>query len=218
MAALLPVLLLCFTVYSQTHTAKVIHVSGIGNMGFYEFKPANYGNQLHPLIIFLHGAGELGAGTIGPELDKLLNAGIPRLIHAGATMTFGSNSFVVLSPQTPNNFNAGGGGSWWIVPAILQYAKDSLHIDTNRIYVTGLSMGGGGVWEAAQYDQAIAAQIAAAAPISAIDPTPDTSWCTIASLHIPLWVFHNDNDPTVDSYTPLRILPKILACSPGRVV
>src|SRR5258707_1292813 len=123
LAGLLPAFLIACTAYCQTHTAKVISVPGMGNLGFYEFRPANYGNQLHPLIIFLHGAGEAGQGTIGPELNKLLAAGIPMLIDRHATMKFGSNSFVVLSPQTPNNFNAGGSGQYWRVPAIVKYAK-----------------------------------------------------------------------------------------------
>ena len=119
----------------------------------------------------------------------------------------------VLAPQTSINFNAGGGGEYWRIPAILQYAKDSLHIDTNRIYITGLSMGGGGVWEAISYDPAVAGQFVAAAPISAIEPFPDTSLCTIAKLDIPVWTFHNDQDPMVDPYTPIRILNTINGCT-----
>ena len=59
LAAFLSVFFICATGSGQTHTAKVISIPGFGDLGFYEFKPAQYGNQLHPLIIFLHGAGEV---------------------------------------------------------------------------------------------------------------------------------------------------------------
>jgi len=213
---LLPAFFIGCAVYGQTHTAKIIN-TGFGALGFYEFRPANYGSQLHPCIIFLHGAGQVPAPDSGityHQLTRILEAGIPMLINNGATMQFGSNSFVVLSPQTLNDFDAGGGGQYWRVPAMLQYAKDSLHIDTNRIYITGLSMGGGGVWEAISFDPAVAVQFAAAAPISGYDPYPDTSFCTTARLNIPIWAFHNDQDPTVPAWNGTRtVLGKINSCT-----
>jgi predicted esterase len=217
MGILLPAFFIGCLVYGQTHTARIIPIPGFGNLGFYEFRPANYGSQLHPCIIFLHGAGQVpdkDSGITYHQLAKILQAGIPMLINNGATMQFGSNSFVVLSPQTDNDFDAGGGGEYWRVPTMLKYAKDSLHIDTNRIYITGLSMGGGGTWEAISFDPSVAGQFAAAAPISGYDPYPDTSFCTTARLNIPIWAFHNDQDPTVPAWNGTKaVLGKITSCT-----
>jgi hypothetical protein len=76
---------------------------------------------------------------------------------------------------------------------MLQYAKADPHIDTNRIYVTGLSMGGAGAWGAISFDTADAKNFAAAAPIASTRPYPET-YCNISLLNIPVWVFHNDGD------------------------
>jgi predicted esterase len=215
---LLPILLILITAHSQPHhqTAKTYRYAPFGwDVGFLEFRPAQYGNQSHPLIIFLHGAGEDGDGS-PTQLVRLEAAGIPRLIAAGATMKFGSDAFVVLSPQDNNNFNPGGGGSYWKVLAMLQYAKDSLQIDTNRIYITGLSMGGEGTWGAITYDTNVIKKFAAAAPISSIRPTPDGGYCNTAAMHMPIWAFHNivdDNPYTQPLQQTKYVLDQIIACT-----
>jgi len=214
----LPILLIFITAHSQPHhqTAKTYHYPPLGwDVGFLEFRPAQYGNQSHPLIIFLHGAGEDGDGS-PQQLVRLENAGIPRLIAAGATMKFGNDAFVVLSPQDNNNFNPGGGGSYWKVLAMLKYAKDSLQIDTNRIYITGLSMGGQGVWGAITYDTNDIKKFAAAAPISSIRPSPDGGYCNTAAMHVPIWAFHNivdDNPNTQPLQQTKYVLDQIIACT-----
>lgn len=210
---LLPILLIFIAAHSQ-QVAKSYAPPGFGPIGFYEFRPAQYGNQLHPLIIFLHGAGEVGDGSPA-QLTRLLNAGLPKLIDSGATMKFGNDAFVVLSPQDGNNFNPGGGGSYWKILGMLKYAKDSLHIDTNRIYITGLSMGGQGVWGAITYDTNDIKKFAAAAPIAAPRPSPDGGYCNTAAMHVPIWAFHNDGDinQTDPNSTTKYILGLINACT-----
>jgi len=211
---LLMPILLCFIVVHGQQVAKSYNYPGVGSVGFYEFRPAQYGNQQHPLIIFLHGAGETGNGTT--QLSLVLNAGLPRNIAAGATMKFGNDAFVVLSPQTSNNWDALGGGSYWKIKAMLKYAKDSLQIDTNRIYITGLSLGGGGTWDAITYDTNDIKLFAAAAPIAAIRPYPDAGYCNIAQFHVPVWAFHNDGDNGLtDVYNTKYVLGQINACTPG---
>jgi len=210
----LPILLIFITAHSQ-QVAKSYAPPGFGPIGFYEFRPAQYGNQLHPLIIFLHGAGEAGNGTT--ELSRILTAGLPLKIQNGATMQFGNDAFVVLSPQTSvgNNFNPEGGGSYWKILGMLKYAKDSLQIDTNRIYITGLSMGGGGVWDAITYDTNDIKKFAAAAPIASIRPYPDGGYCNTAKMNIPIWAFHNTGDggQTDPQSQTKYVLDQILACT-----
>jgi len=116
-----------------------------GLIGFLEFRPSDYGSQKHPLIIFLHGIGERGNGT--SQVKSVAANGVPRYCANGASMRFTvggqTSSFVVLSPQLSLSY-----GYWptFYVKEMINYAKANLQIDPNRIYVTGLSLGGGGIW------------------------------------------------------------------------
>jgi len=166
-------------------------------VGFYEYKPADYNsnpNGKYPLIIFLHGIGERGDGAGG--LANVLNAGIPHYINQGATMTFTVNgqtqSFIVLSPQLNYNY-----GSWqnFYVDEMLKYAKSNLHIDLNRIYLTGLSLGGGGTWKYASSSAANASQFAAIVPVCGT--CEFSNLCNITSSNTAVWAFHALDDGVV---------------------
>ncbi|MFT3934745.1 MAG: hypothetical protein QM726_14065 [Chitinophagaceae bacterium] len=169
-----------------------------GIIGFLEFKPADYGTQRHPLIIFLHGTGERGNGSAG-EVRAVAANGIPHYCATGAQMRFSykgkASSFVVLSPQLSRQF-----GNWppFYVEQMIKYAKGNLLIDTNRIYVTGLSLGGGGVWAAITSSTALTNSIAAAAPVCGTQDMVDTNFCNIIGrAHLPIWAFHAMDDNVV---------------------
>jgi predicted peptidase len=75
--------------------------------------------------------------------------------------------------------------------AIVEHVqKEYPGIDTKRLYVTGLSMGGQGTWDAiTRWPQYFAAAI----PVSgASDPTK-----AVTLVNTPLWAFHASQDPTV---------------------
>src|SRR5688572_19581767 len=144
---------------------KSIKASNGGQIGFLEFKPKNYSKVTNqPLIIFLHGIGERGNGT--SELPRVANVGIAKLIAKANPMTFTSNgkteSFVVLSPQLSKKY-----GTWqsFYVEEMIEYAKKYLDIDPNRIFVSGLSLGGGGVWKFTSASLKNAYQVAGIVPI-----------------------------------------------------
>ena len=132
-------------------TAQMINKSTVApngkTVGFLEYKPANYASVTtkYPLIIFLHGIVERGNGTT--ELYRIKTQGIPKNIEAGNKMTFTWNgkteTFLVVAPQCSKTDTL-----WYsyYIDAMLNYAKTNLRVDTNRIFLTGLSMGGGGVW------------------------------------------------------------------------
>jgi len=193
---------LSIPIFSQ-QVAKTIPnaTSPDGLIGFLEFKPKDYGSQKHPLIIFLHGIGERGNGT--SQINVVANNAIPYYCSRGASMRFTAggqtSSFVVLSPQLSAQY-----GYWptFYVREMIKYAKANLQIDPDRIYITGLSLGGGGTWrmitDSENFDYTFDAGIAAAAPVCGTQEETDANFCsTIGANHLPIWAFHSMDDGTV---------------------
>ena len=187
-----------------------------GVIGFLQFTPSDYNDgQKHPLIVFMHGVGERGNGSASQVWNVAAN-GIPKLIQSGATMRFTvggvTSSFVVLCPQLSVYL-----GTWpaWYGKNMIAYAKANLsNVDTNRIYVTGLSLGGGGSWvygfDSLQNDL----NIAALAPVCGTDDGNDANVCqTAAASHLPIWAFHCEDDGTVLYYNLNHIQGYLNACS-----
>ena len=139
--------------------------------------PQDYDQQEKvPLVVFLHGAGERGR-----DLQKVKVHGPPKLIEAGKKFPF-----ILVSPQCPE-------GQWWQAHeliALLDEIESKYKVDKDRIYVTGLSMGGFGSWRlAAEIPQ----RIAAIAPICG---GGDTSTARRLAK-MPIWVFHGAKDTAV---------------------
>jgi predicted esterase len=190
-------------------TAKSLTASNNVFIGFYEYKPVDYNahhDTKYPLIVFLHGIGERGNGTT--DLPRVAANGIPRYIKDGDPMTFTWNgkteTFLVLSPQLSNNYG------WWqafYVEEMIKYAKQNLRIDTNRIIVTGLSLGGGGVWTYAASSPENAKKLAAITPVC---PTCENyNWCNIANANLPTWAFHAQDDGTTPANCTAATVSKI---------
>src|SRR5690606_15938777 len=119
--------------------------------------PADYATstKTYPLIIFAHGAGEMSQNDSptadAAEYTRTAKHGPPKHINLNHDMCFtvsGEKScFIVISPQTPK---VDGWVSVERLRAVLDHAKANLRVDTSRIYLTGLSMGGGGTWSFAR--------------------------------------------------------------------
>lgn len=202
---LVPILvLLSLCSMAQQQVAKTIPYVASPNgvsIGFLQYTPSDYGTQKHPLIIFLHGLDERGNGTTQVQTVATNAGSIPYLCAHGASMRFTVNgqtsSFVVLSPQLDQQI-----GAWptYYVQQMIAYAKANLSIDINRIYVTGLSLGGGGCWTYAFESYANASAIAAIAPVCGTDYGNDPNACTSAgTANLPIWGFHCEDDATVAS-------------------
>jgi predicted peptidase len=147
---------------------------------FWLYLPEDYKeSQKFPLVLFLHGAGERGE-----DLEAVKKWGPPKLVAEGKHFPF-----ILVSPQCPAR-------QWWDVDALaklIDHLSKSYQVDTQRIYVTGLSMGGFGTWAIlAKYPQLFAAAV----PICG-GGDPKTAE-TIKD--IPIWAFHGDQDNVV----PLR--------------
>jgi len=105
------------------------------------YLPKDYGKdaaQKWPLVLFLHGAGESGS-----DIEKVKVHGPPKLIAQGKEFPA-----IVVSPQCPSADLRRAGG-WW-QPDVLDAMLDDLvarySVDQDRVYLTGLSMGGYGTW------------------------------------------------------------------------
>jgi predicted peptidase len=133
-------------------------------------------NRRWPLVLFLHGAGERG-----DDIETIKKHGLPKLIAQGKDFPC-----VVVSPQCPV-------GEWWnvvILDALVEKIASEERIDRDRIYVTGLSMGGFGTWALAIHNPN---RYAAILPICGGGEI-QRAW---AIAKIPAWTFHGDLDPTV---------------------
>ena len=185
-----------------------------GRIGFYEFKPPGYNpdsSYNYPLIIFLHGVGERGNGT--NELSMILNSSLSQMIANGASMNFTfrgkPSSFVVLLPQMSKEYI-----NWqnFYTDAMINYARQHLKIDTNKIFLSGWSLGGGGGWKYVTTSQANARRIAG---IVIAGPAPDYEHLDyIAKENVAVWAHHAKDDASVPLHLTTDAIEEINAHSP----
>ncbi|HEX8235155.1 MAG TPA: sugar-binding protein [Abditibacteriaceae bacterium] len=126
-----------------------------------------------PLMLFLHGSGERG-----DNLQAVRQHGPPKLAAAGQKFPF-----IIVSPQCP-------AGERW-VPAQLNDLLDEVmakyRVDADRVYLTGLSMGGSGTWNLATETPE---RFAAIAPIA----SPGNKFAAVDTRELPTWWFIGEKD------------------------
>ena len=137
-----------------------------------------------PLILFLHGAGERGTdvwkvATHGPSKNVKTHPDFP---------------FIVVSPQCPEQ-------QIWskdVLLALLDEISAKHAVDTRRIYLTGLSMGGYGTWDLGlTYPEKFAAivPICGGGQMISVLLSGRDKGAALKSLGI--WAFHGGKDPVV---------------------
>ncbi len=144
------------------------------------FLPETYGQEQKswPLILFLHGAGERGS-----DIEKVKVHGPPKIVQTRKDFPF-----IVVSPQCPK-------GDWWtrkteVLINLLDEIVAKYDVDTERIYLTGLSMGGYGSWAlASDYPD----RFAAVAPICG----GGSRIMSRTLRDMPIWAFHGAKDSVV---------------------
>ncbi len=143
-------------------------------MGYLLYLPKDYDSKKSwPLVLFLHGAGERGT-----DLELVKVHGPPKLIAAGKDFPF-----IVVSPQCPKD-------RWWEsveLTALLDTIVEKYKVDEDRVYVTGLSMGGFGTWRLAMFTPD---RFAAIAPICG---GGEKYWAK-QFANVPVWAFHGAKD------------------------
>jgi len=155
---------------------KEIKLTLTANYLLYLPKDYSESNEPFPLVLFLHGAGERGN-----DLEKVKVHGLPRLVNEGKEFPF-----IVVSPQCPDLM-------LWntdVLISLLDEIESNYRVDKNRIYITGLSMGGHGTWSLALAEPN---RFAAIAPVCG---WADTTKANTIS-HLPIWVFHGAKDNVV---------------------
>ena len=143
------------------------------------FLPEAYNEEKSwPMILFLHGVGERG-----DNLEEVKKHGPPKIVAQQKDF-----SFIVVSPQCPEK-------SWWTnenesLIALLGDITARYRIDKDRIYLTGLSMGGYGTWSLAS---AYPERFAAIVPIcGGGEPS-----MALKLKDMPVWAFHGVQDKVV---------------------
>jgi dienelactone hydrolase len=191
---------------AQTHTPKYVSMANFTN-GYYEYLPKGYdpnGSQLYPLILFLHGGGDIGDGS-AEQLPRLLKVGLTKQINNGDFPTSftvnGKNfSFIIISPQfiqMPPTDQAVSS-----IESILNYVQKNYKVDPTRIYLTGLSKGGGNVFDYVGRNAANAKKIAAIVTSAEASYPDHTKARTIAASNLPVWATHNKGDQDISvNYT-----------------
>lgn len=160
------------------------------------FLPAGFqagGGVKYPLLIFLHGSGEAGN-----DLEKVKIHGPPQLVQARPDFPF-----IVASPQSP--LNEMQGFDPYMLDALLDELAARLPIDADRVYLTGLSLGG--MWSygwASRHPE----RFAAIAPVSG---SFDTA-AACALKNVPVWAFHGAKDDVVPLAGEQAMVDAINAC------
>ena len=162
------------------------------NFGYVLNLPKDYdATKQYPLVLFLHGAGERG-----DDLDVASRHGFMKHVREEDA----DYPFIFLAPQCP--FDKYWGCFTESLLAFLDDMMAKLPIDRERVYLTGLSMGGTGTWMLAM---AAPERFAAIAPICG----SGICWNIDPIVDLPVCMYHGDCDaivPIEESITMLKAI------------
>ena len=159
------------------------------NFGYVQYLPKDYDeNKTYPLVFFLHGAGERG-----DDLDVSQRFGFMQHVRESGA----EYPFILIGPQCPLK-------KYWAcytesLLAFLDYICETLPVDRDRVYLTGISMGGTGTWMLAM---AAPERFAAIAPICG----SGIYWYGCNLKNVPIMVYHGDLDEIVPVEESVRMM------------
>jgi predicted peptidase len=172
--------------FQKTHTAVVKYLL---------FEPRGYeaSSKRWPLILFLHGAGERGN-----DVWKVTTHGPPKNVNEDPDFPF-----IVVSPQCP----AGEVWSDDILLGLLDQVIGNLKVDPQRVYLTGLSMGGYGTWSLGlSHPERFAAIVPICGGGNLINVMLAEGQRSQALKTLGIWAFHGGKDPIVPGEESQRMV------------
>jgi len=210
--ALLTALLFCINIqfaFSQSSSrfSSEKYVNGKDTLNYRLLYPDSDPLRRYPLVIFLHGSGERGSDN-----EAQLKWGVANFATDQNMMR---HPALVIAPQCPekmswSNFSRSQTSSEMrlqptpskpleLVIGLIHQLMKTMPVDSNRIYITGLSMGGYGTYDAIERYPGL---FAAAVPVcGGGDPSK-----VVSIVHLPIWIFHGSEDPAVNPSYSLDML------------
>ncbi len=169
-----------------------------GGYNFWVFSPDEYNTDKHPLplIVFLH-----GASLCGNNLQKVRRYGVLDAIDQGLDMPM-----FVLAPQNP-------GGSWSPrkINDLIDWMEQNYAIDTTRIFVLGMSLGGYGTLDfVGTYPEKVAAAMALCGGTTLKDVS--------GMGKLPLWIMHGTADRAVNIRESKKIVDSLIDAGNDRLL
>jgi len=191
------------TLFSTVSPGQHPYTSPSAGLNYLLYLPDEYGKdpqQEWPLILYLHGANEKGN-----NLEALKEQPLPETLEERVDFPF-----IVVSPQLLPDFN-----DWSDVidslNILLDEIQDTVTVDSQRVYLTGISMGGAGTWQfVLQYPQRFAALVPVAGYYLDEGWTVPSNLCALRA--IPVWEFHGGQDGNVPLYGAEILVEAFNAC------
>ncbi|MBQ8214618.1 MAG: dienelactone hydrolase family protein [Clostridia bacterium] len=174
--------------YTKHHWKSANHY----NFNYVTYLPKDYDEkQKYPLVFFLHGAGERGN-----DLDLAMRHGYMKHVREEGK----EYPFIFVAPQCPDD-------KYWgcYTESLLAFLDDVCNIypiDLDRIYLTGLSMGGTGAWMLAMADPE---KFAALVPVCG----SGIYWYGEVLTNLPIYIYHGDCDEIVPISNSIEMLTSI---------
>lgn len=177
-------------------------------MNYLLYLPETYGqdpDKRWPMIFFLH-----GAGYGNNDSQFMMSFGLPEVLYKGEQPQ--DFPFVVVSPQAFPNVPWWEGDTLAILNVLLDEVINTYQVDPNRVYLTGLSMGGYGSWFlATTYSDRFAAMISVAGSGYRTTSVPALEvLCRLKD--VPVWAIHGAQDQISDPVANKMVVLALADC------
>lgn len=192
-AIIITILTLWCTLTAQTNYTFITHHNVVkDSYNFWVSVPDTYDEKAGdmPVVLFLH-----GASLCGNDLNRVRKYGCLDAISMGRDI-----NAIIIAPQNP-------GGAWNSVKVlnILNWVTRQYAVDTNRIYLIGMSLGGFGTIEfLANHGEKIAASM------ELCGGTIRKDLCKLNQ--VPLWIIHGTADRAVPVSRAQEIYESMKKC------
>ncbi len=188
---------LLFAFHTLTAQSLIPHHGTVsGSYNFWLYTPQGYHKDsvAKPLVVFLH-----GRSLCGRDLNRVRRYGPLNAIEMGMKI-----DAVVLAPQNP-----GAGWNPAKVIKLVDWVEQHYAVDTNRVYVLGMSLGGYGTLDvAASYPHRFAAAMALCGGATCKD------LCGLNKM--PLWILHGTADRAVSVKASQRVVDAMRSCGASK--